>query len=121
MPLRLTLKPYELFVINGARIRNGGSSVEFIVENRCRMLRESEMIDPDKADTPARKAYSLIQAVHLSGGLEDFQAFKAFMRKFGDKSDCLGSVFHSAEKLVDDGQTHKALRLLRPHMTSLSG
>lgn len=44
MPLRLDLKPYEGFLINGALIRNGSRRADILIETACRFLRESEVI-----------------------------------------------------------------------------
>lgn len=66
MPLRITLKPSERLIINGAAIRNGDRSSSFIVETQCRFLRESEIVLESEADTPCKKLCVTIQVIHLS-------------------------------------------------------
>lgn len=66
MPLRITLKPYERLIINGASIRNGKRSTAFIIENHCKFLRESELILEADADTAAKKICVTLQVIYLS-------------------------------------------------------
>lgn len=67
MPLRITIKPQERLIINGAIIRNGGShNVSLIIETQCQFLRESELINEIDANTPCKKLCLTLQVLHLS-------------------------------------------------------
>ncbi|WP_267427657.1 flagellar biosynthesis repressor FlbT [Methylobacterium sp. GC_Met_2] len=67
MPLRLTIKPQERLIINGAILRNGGShTISLIVETQCQFLRESELVNESEADTPCKKICLTLQVLHLS-------------------------------------------------------
>jgi flagellar biosynthesis repressor protein FlbT len=67
MPLRLTIKPQERLIVNGAILRNGGShNISLIVETLCQLLRESELINESEADTPCKKICLTLQVLHLS-------------------------------------------------------
>ena len=43
MPLKLSLKPGETFVVNGAVVRNGDRRGVLLLENRARVLREKDI------------------------------------------------------------------------------
>ena len=73
MPLRITLKPNEQMVINGAAIRNGPRSSSFLVETHCRFLRESEIVFEREADTPCKKLCLTLQVIHLSEDPEEVE------------------------------------------------
>ncbi|WP_342167053.1 flagellar biosynthesis repressor FlbT [Methylobacterium sp. SD21] len=66
MPLRITLKPLERLIINGAAIRNGDRSCSFVVETQCRFLRESEIVYESEADTPCKQLCLTVQVIHLA-------------------------------------------------------
>lgn len=66
MTLRLDLKPYEGFLINGALIRNGGRRANIAIETQCKFLRESEVIKDSEADTPAKKLCVTLQVLYLA-------------------------------------------------------
>lgn len=66
MPLRIELKPFERLIINGAAIRNGDRRSSFLVETRCKFLRESEIITQSEADTPAKQIHLTLTVVYLA-------------------------------------------------------
>jgi flagellar biosynthesis repressor protein FlbT len=77
MPLKLSLKPHEKFVVNGAVMVNGDRKAEFVIQNRASILREKDIMQPDEADTPLRRVYFPVQMMYLesaAGGanLEDY-------------------------------------------------
>ena len=78
MGLRLTLKPYERLIINGAAIRNGDRPVSFLIENQCKFLRESEIMHESDADTDCKKLCVTLQVLYLvddpSAAIELFYA-----------------------------------------------
>ncbi|MGU3341606.1 flagellar biosynthesis repressor FlbT [Methylobacterium mesophilicum] len=65
MGLRLTLKPFERLIINGAAIRNGDRPVSFLIENQCKFLRESEIMHESDADTDCKKLCVTLQVLYL--------------------------------------------------------
>ncbi len=55
MPLKLSLKPNEKLVINGAVIANGDKRTTLVVQNQAAILREKEILQADGADPFYRK------------------------------------------------------------------
>ena len=66
MGLRLTLKPFERLIINGAAIRNGDRPVSFLIENQCKFLRESEIMHESGADTGCKKLCVTLHVLYLA-------------------------------------------------------
>ncbi|MEL6322719.1 MAG: flagellar biosynthesis repressor FlbT, partial [Pseudomonadota bacterium] len=67
MPLKLTLKPGETFILNGAVVRNGDRRGVLLLENQARILREKDIMQPEEATTPVRRAYFAIMQMYLTG------------------------------------------------------
>ncbi len=65
MALRITLKPKERMIIGGAVITNGDSRSQFTIENRVPVLREPDIMSEEKADSPARLIYFVIQLMYI--------------------------------------------------------
>ena len=65
MVLKLTLKPGERVAINGAVIVNGDRRASLMVENHARVLRESDIMQPAEATSPARLIYLAIMMMYL--------------------------------------------------------
>ena len=65
MALKITLKPNERMILGKAVITNGSGKCEFIVENNVPILRQSDILSPDRADTPALRIYLAIQLMYV--------------------------------------------------------
>ena len=47
MPLKLSLKPGETFVVNGAVVSNGERHGALLLETQARILREKDLMSPE--------------------------------------------------------------------------
>lgn len=65
MPLKLSLKPGEKFVLNGAVITNGDKRSSMVIQNKASILREKDILQQDDADTPAKRIYFGIMMMYL--------------------------------------------------------
>jgi flagellar protein FlbT len=73
MPLKLSLKPGEKFVLNGAVLANGGKRASLVLQNKACVLREKDIMQPDEATTPARHIYLPIMMMYLDPeGIEGY-------------------------------------------------
>ncbi|KCZ90765.1 flagellar biosynthesis repressor FlbT [Hyphomonas johnsonii] len=70
MPLKLSLKPGETFVVNGAVVRNGDRRGVLLLENQARVLREKDILRPTDATTPVRRAYFAVMQMYLLGEID---------------------------------------------------
>ena len=84
MPLKLTLRPRERFVLNGSVLTNGDRRSDLIVENQVSLLRERDVLKPDEADTPMKRIYFTIMMMYMDGGLEGdyYDQFSELMTDF---------------------------------------
>jgi flagellar protein FlbT len=65
MPLKLSLKPGERFVVNGAVLQNGERRTVLLLQNKASILREKDIIQPEDANTPARRIYFPTMLMYL--------------------------------------------------------
>ena len=65
MPLKLSLKPGEKFVLNGAVLANGDKRTSLVIQNKACVLREKDIMQPHEANTPARRIYVPIMMMYL--------------------------------------------------------
>jgi len=65
MPLKLSLKPGERFVLNGAVLANGDKRASLIVQNKACLLREKDILQPEDAVTPSRRIYLPVMMMYL--------------------------------------------------------
>lgn len=65
MPLKLSLKPGEKFVLNGAVVQNGDRRGTLILQNKASVLREKDILQEEEANTPARRIYFPVMMMYL--------------------------------------------------------
>ena len=68
MPLKLSLKPGERFVLNGAVVQNGDRRGTLILQNKASVLREKDILQEEEANTPARRIYFPVMMMYLDEG-----------------------------------------------------
>lgn len=68
MPLKLSLKPGEKFVLNGAVVQNGDRRTTLVLQNKASVLREKDIMQLDEAVTPARRIYFPMMMMYLEDG-----------------------------------------------------
>jgi flagellar biosynthesis repressor protein FlbT len=67
MALKISLKPGERFVVNGAVITNGDRRTSLVIQNKASILRERDIMTPEQVTTPARRIYWPIMLSYLEG------------------------------------------------------
>jgi len=73
MPLKLSLKPGEKFVLNGAVLANGDKRTSLVLQNKACVLREKDIMQNEEANTPARRIYFPVMMMYLDpDGCEDY-------------------------------------------------
>ena len=65
MPLKLSLKPGERFVLNGAVVQNGDRRGVLVLQNKASVLREKDIMQQEDATTPARRIYFPVMMMYL--------------------------------------------------------
>lgn len=113
MPLKLSLKPGEKFVVNGAVVTNGDRRTSLIIQNKASILREKDVLQPEDANTPARRIYFPLMMMYLDP--EDsgtyYDDFVIRMTEFmgAIKSPVVMAECVSISRDVMSGQYYKAL------------
>lgn len=65
MPLKLSLKPGEKFVLNGAVVQNGDRRGVLILQNKASVLREKDIMQVEEVTTPAKRIYFPVMMMYL--------------------------------------------------------
>lgn len=117
MGLKLTLKPGERAVINGAVIVNGDRRSSFLVENMANVLREADIMQPEEAITPAKRIYLPIMMMLIEQGRqrELVKEFETRLKQFADAIYDIEAlqICASLAAKVANCEYYKALALCR--------
>jgi flagellar protein FlbT len=96
MPLKLSLKPGEKFVLNGAVVQNGDRRSALILQNKASVLREKDIMQPEEASSPARRIYFPVMMMYLDQACGD-RCHDEFVQRL---SEFMGAV-RNPDVLVD--------------------
>lgn len=113
MPLKLSLKPGEKFVLNGAVLTNGDRRVSLVIENKASILRDRDIMQADDANTPVKRIYFPVMMLYLDPEqtekyYDEFVArMSEFMSAISDREALASCVAISRDVL--QGQYYKAL------------
>jgi flagellar biosynthesis repressor protein FlbT len=120
MPLKLSLKPNEKIVLNGAVIQNGDRRTTLLLQNKASVLREKDIMQIEEATTPVRRIYLPIMLMYLQGSesAEQYNEFALRMTEFMSVvrlpavlEECVGM-----SREVMSGEYYKALSRCRKLM-----
>ena len=113
MALKLTLKPGEKLVVNGAVLQNGDRRSSLVIQNRASILRERDIMRPEDADTPMRRIYFAVMMMYLDDRSEK-QFYDEFVQRMSEFMNAISTPEALAEcveiiQLVHGKQFYKAL------------
>jgi len=113
MPLKLSLKPGEKFVCNGAVLTNGDRRVSLVIENKASILRDKDIMQADQATTPARRIYFPIMMLYLDSEHADVH-YEEFVRRMSEFMEAVSdrevlSTCIAMSRDVLQGDYYKAL------------
>ena len=117
MPLKLSLKPGEKFVLNGAVVQNGDRRGVLLLQNKASVLREKDIMQAEEANSPARRIYFPMMMMYLDEAnagryYDEFaRRMTEFMGVIGNPeilTDCVNISKHAMAR-----EYYKALMLCR--------
>ena len=96
MALKLSLKPGEQFVLNGAVVQNGDRRGVLLLQNKASVLREKDIMQAEEVTTPARRIYFPVMMMYLDEAAAG-RYYDEFVRRL---SEFMG-VIQNADVLAD--------------------
>jgi flagellar biosynthesis repressor protein FlbT len=117
MPLKLSLKPGEKFVLNGAVVQNGDRRGVLILQNKASVLREKDIMQAEEVTSPARRIYFPVMMMYLDDAgatkyhdefVRRLSEFMSVIRNPDILADCVAISKHAMAR-----EYYKALMLCR--------
>jgi len=96
MPLKLSLKPGEKFVLNGAVVQNGDRRTTLVLQNKASVLREKDIMQAEEANSPSRRIYFPVMMMYL-----DEVGANRYYDEFAERLMEFMGVISNAEVLAD--------------------
>ncbi|WP_443747785.1 flagellar biosynthesis repressor FlbT [Asticcacaulis solisilvae] len=99
MPLKLSLKPGERFVLNGAVVQNGDRRCSLVLQNKASVLREKDIMQSEEVDSPARHVYFPVMMMYLDEAGAD-KYYDEFLRRMTEFMSAISNPNVLAECVV---------------------
>jgi flagellar protein FlbT len=99
MPLKLSLKPGERFVLNGAVVQNGDRRCSLVLQNKASVLREKDIMQAEEVDSPARHVYFPVMMMYLDEAGAD-KYYDEFLRRMTEFMSAISNPAVLAECVV---------------------
>ena len=96
MPLKLSLKPGEKFVLNGAVVQNGDRRGVLVLQNKASVLREKDIMQAEDVTSPARRVYFPVMMMYL-----DEAAAARYYEEFAHRLSEFMTVIRNPDVLAD--------------------
>ncbi len=90
MALKLSLKPDERLVINGAVIANVDRRTTLIVHNKASILREKDILQEEDVNSPAKRIYFPIMLMYMDQGSTD-KFYEEFVKRMTEFMSAISS------------------------------
>jgi flagellar protein FlbT len=114
MSLKVELKPGEKLIIGNCVITNSDQRTRLTIDGKLPILREKDILTPERAETPAELIYLAVQLMYLGGGFATSQA------EYLTLVDAMVTLHPGSAPIIEDisnqiltGNLYKALKAAR--------
>jgi flagellar protein FlbT len=114
MALKVELKPFERIVIGGSLITNSDTRTRFMIEGEAPILREKDILTPEKANTPVKRLYLCTQLMYLENDIPKYQElYMGFVKDLLEAVPSFRPSIETASKLIVSGSIYGSLKEIR--------
>jgi flagellar biosynthesis repressor protein FlbT len=114
VPLKIELKPNERIILGDCIVTNSSQRTRLVIEGTVPVLREKDIMAPDRADSPAKRLYLVVQNMYTSKKPQEHDAL--YFRLARDMLQATPSVrplINSINNRILTGDLYKALKETR--------
>lgn len=111
MGLKVELKPGERILIGDCVVTNSDQRTRLLIEGAAPILRQKDIMTPERADTPAKRIYLAIQLMYTSrDAKEHHDVYFSLMRDIVQAAPSTWQIVESINNHILTGEMYKALK-----------
>jgi len=114
MALKVELKPGERIILGECVLTNADQRSRFLIEGKLPILREKDIMTPERADTPAKRIYLSVQLMYTAKDPKvHHETYFALLRDIVQAAPSTWPYVESINNQISTGQMYKALKEAR--------
>ena len=111
MALKVELKPGERILVGDVVITNSDQRTRFLVDGNAPILREKDIMTPERADTPAKRIYLAVQLMYTSRDPRaHHEVYFALVRQIVQAAPSTWGYVEDINNQILTGNLYKALK-----------
>ena len=111
MALKVELKPGERILIGEAVVTNSDQRTRLLIEGAAPILREKDIMTPQRADTPAKRIYLAVQLMYTSRDAQPHhELYFSLVRDIVQAAPSTWPLIEAINNHILTGEMYKALK-----------
>jgi flagellar protein FlbT len=111
MALKVELKPGEKIIIGDCVVTNHDQRTRLLIDGQAPILREKDILTPQRADTPARRIYLAVQLMYTSKEPRGYhEQYFSLVRDIISAAPSVWPLIESINNHILTGEMYKALK-----------
>jgi len=114
MALKVELKAGERILIGEAVVTNGDQRTRLLIEGAAPILRQKDIMTPDRADTPAKRIYLAVQLMYTSREPQrHHELYFSLVRDIVQAAPSTWALIEAINNHILTGEMYKALKQIK--------
>jgi flagellar protein FlbT len=111
MALKVELKPGEKIIIGDCVVTNHDQRTRLVIDGQAPILREKDILTPQRADTPAKRIYLAIQLMYTSKEPRAYhEHYFSLLRDITNAAPSVWPFVEAINNHILTGEMYKALK-----------
>ena len=111
MALKVELKPGERIILGECVVTNSDQRTRLLIDGETPILREKDILTPERADTPAKRIYLAVQLMYTSRNPRSHhELYFALVRDLMEAAPSTWPYIESINNQILTGALYKALK-----------
>ncbi len=111
MALKVELKPGERILIGEAVVTNSDQRTRLLIDGAAPILREKDIMTPERADTPAKRIYLAVQLMYTSREAQQHhELYFSLIRDLMQAAPSAWALIEGINNHILTGEMYKALK-----------
>ena len=111
MALKVELKPGERILIGECVVTNNDQRTRLLIEGAAPILREKDIMTPQRADTPAKRIYLAVQLMYTSREAQrHHELYFSLIRDIVQAAPSTWQIVETINNHILTGELYKALK-----------